>query len=142
MGGSVRPPGRPFFFSDLAWGGLTIHSVSFLFFCWRGCPPFAVVVPPPARPVSVAAVPHASGLLAHPSVSTTLRRWDALAKGRPKDNRKDRRHGALYKYKIGPGGRRDNPRKTRLAPRPRATDRPLDGVPSEGESACHEGADT
>ena len=53
--------------------------------------PTAPTHPPPPTPPTNTYPPHAPGLLPHPNVSTTLRRWDAGAGGRPNRQPTDHR---------------------------------------------------
>lgn len=77
-------------------------SFSFFFFFLllflSSCSPSSARHPP--RPTTTQ-TPHAPGLLPHPSVSTMLGRWDAGAKGRPKDNRKEQGREAFPLAKSG-----------------------------------------
>jgi hypothetical protein len=101
-------------------------ATSFLFFS------FSVVVVLHHLPATHPArhnitTPHAPGLLPHPSVSTTLRRWDAGAKGRPTDNRKDQGREAFSAANRA-GWVAGQPREARLRTCPIACNTPLDGV--------------
>ena len=101
--------------------------------------PTAPTHPPPPTPPTNTYPPHAPGLLPHPNVSTTLRRWDAGAGGRP-NGQPHRPRGRVADLQ----GKRTRwvaggPRQIPLDARPNARDTPLDTL-SRARSRANAGA--